>query len=120
MPVSERRIEVEVVWVARDGAPLRQSLSLPVGTSALDAVRASGLLQRLGVEPGAELSGVDGGVLAAIGVWGRHLDGKKRQTPEQYRCRDGDRIELYRHLPVPPKEARKRRLAARRALGKKN
>ena len=113
-----------MVWVATDSAPLRQSLSLPVGTSALDAVRASGLLRRLGVEPdaepGAELSGVDGGVLAAIGVWGRHLDGKKRQTPEQYQCRDGDRIELYRHLPVPPKEARKRRLAARRALGKKN
>lgn len=77
----------------------------------MDAVCASGLLAELGMQLEE---------LAGIGLWGRHLDGKRRLRPEEYRVRDGDRIEMYRPLPVPPKEARRRRQAASEAVKKQD
>ena len=71
-------------------------LELPPQSTVLDAIRASGLLQRLTpIESGQ------------VGVWGRPV------TPET-RLRDRDRVEIYRRLIADPKEARRERAAKSR------
>lgn len=78
------RIKVEVVR-ALAGRADRVSLSLPAGSTAGDAVAASGL----------PLAG-------KIGIFGRVVDPATRLA-------DGDRVEIYRPLELDPKEARRRR-----------
>ena len=60
------------------------------------ALRASGLLER---HPEIELA------CSALGIWGR------AQLPSEP-LRDRDRVEVYRPLPVDPKEARRLRYRA--------
>ncbi|MGI9344878.1 MAG: RnfH family protein [Gammaproteobacteria bacterium] len=95
-------IQVTVVWAESERVVLKK-LEVERGTSAQQVVEQSGVLAELGLEL-SELGGV--------GVWGRHLDGKKRLLPHQYQVADGDRIELYRQLALSPREARLNRLAA--------
>ncbi|MBU6260776.1 MAG: RnfH family protein [Burkholderiales bacterium] len=91
-------IEVEVVYGPRPGSIDRVALTLAAGATVLDALRASGVLQRHGlVEEGLR-----------IGVWSRAC------TPEQP-LRERDRVEIYRPLLVDPKEARRQRYAAHKA-----
>lgn len=68
-------------------------LQLPAGSTALAALRASGLVERLGAAV------LDGMVLA---LWGRVIEADTV-------LRDGDRLELLRGLQVDPKEARRLR-----------
>jgi len=70
----------------------RVTLELPDGTSAGDALRASGL---------------DFPALAGLAVYG------ERVTPAHL-LRDGDRLELLRALRLDPKQARRRRAQAQR------
>jgi putative ubiquitin-RnfH superfamily antitoxin RatB of RatAB toxin-antitoxin module len=89
-------LRVAVACSPRDGVAAEVALELPPTATALDAIRASGVLERF-----AELD-----VSAqAIGIWGRvcTLDA---------RLQDGDRVEIYRPLAMDPNEAR--RLRARR------
>lgn len=81
------RVEV-VLAVARSEALV--TLDLPPGATLRDAVRASGLV-----------AGDDG----AVGVFGERRDAGDP-------AREGDRIEIYRPLPLDPREMRRR--AARR------
>ncbi len=69
------------------------SLSLPAGATALDALRASRLLER---HPEIDLA------RQKIGIYGRVVGAEAR-------LRDGDRVEVYRPLAVDPKEARRQR-----------
>jgi len=88
-------ISVEVIYAL----PQRQQrvlLDLAPGSTALDAVQASGLLQCL-------LQGN----LSRIGVWGRPV------VPET-RLRDLDRVEIYRPLSADPKVIRRDRAAKTR------
>ncbi len=86
---------IEVVYALPDKQE-RVLLDLPPGSTVLDAVQASGLLQRLPLlEPGC------------FGVWGRAV------TPE-IRLRDRDRVEIYRRLIADPKEVRRARAAKAR------
>lgn len=71
----------------------RVSLDLAPGSTVLDAIQASGLLQRL-----PEIK------LGRAGVWGRPA------SPDT-RLRDRDRVEIYRPLIADPKEIRRRRAA---------
>ena len=90
-------LKVEVVYAL----PEREdavSVSLPAGATALDALRASGLLER---HPEIDLA------RQKIGVYGRVVDAEAR-------LRDGDRVEVYRPLAVEPKEARRRRALRKR------
>ena len=83
-------MRIEVVYAL----PQRQervSLDLAPGSTVLDAIQASGLLQRL---PEIKLS--------RAGVWGRPA------SPDT-RLRDRDRVEIYRPLIADPKEIRRRR-----------
>jgi uncharacterized protein len=94
--VSAEALRVEVVYCPRPHVVDSVSLSLDRGATVRQAIEASGLAQRHGLE------------LAALraGVWGRvqELDAA---------LRDRDRVEIYRPLIVDPKEAR--RLRYRRA-----
>ena len=90
-------LKVEVVYAL----PEREdavSVSLPAGATALDALRASGLLER---HPEIDLA------RQRIGVYGRVVGAEAR-------LRDGDRVEVYRPLAVEPKEARRRRALRKR------
>ncbi|TAK72211.1 MAG: RnfH family protein [Betaproteobacteria bacterium] len=88
-------MHIEVVYALPDKQE-RVLLNLPPGSTVLDAVQASGLLQRLPpLEPGC------------FGVWGRAV------TPKT-RLRDQDRVEIYRRLIADPKEVRRERAAKAR------
>ncbi|MBE5314885.1 MAG: RnfH family protein [Xanthomonadales bacterium] len=87
-------IRVEVTY-ARPERAWRVSLTLPAGTTALQAFEASGLRVRV-----VELarSEPDLGVFAQAVGPGHVL-------------RDGDRVEVYRPLLIDPKDARRKRAA---------
>lgn len=73
-------------------------LTLPAGATVLDALTASGIIERHPeIDPGQ----------AKLGVWG-----KLRQPGDV--LRDADRVEVYRPLKVDPKEARRQRYASHR------
>ena len=90
-----RRLHVEVVY-ALAGAQDVVTLALSEGTSAFEAVEASGLTGRHRLTDGELVLGIAG----------------RRVAPET-RLRDGDRVEILRMLAMGPNEAR--RLRARRA-----
>lgn len=72
------------------------ALTLPVGATAADAVRASGVLER---HPGI--------ANPKLGIYGRTVAAGTRLS-------DGDRVEVYRPLLVEPKEARRQRALKKR------
>lgn len=76
------------------------TVSLPAGSTVGDALRASGLLTRLGIDAPSAL----------VGVWG------KRQ-PLETPLRERDRVEVYRPLLCDPKEARRLRYRQRADRG---
>lgn len=88
-------MRVEVIYAL----PHRQErvlLDLAPGSTVLDAVRASGLLQRLPqIEAGQ------------LGVWGRVVTAETR-------LRERDRVEIYRRLIADPKDVRRARAAKAR------
>ena len=65
-------------------------LELPAGATAADAVAAAGF-----------------GEAHAIGIFGKRVK-------NDHALREGDRVEIYRPLAIDPKEARRRRAAAKR------
>lgn len=86
------RIAVEVVCAT----PERQLLyrvSLPAGSTALQAVQQSGILQELpevAFDP------------SRLGIFSRRVEADEL-------LKDGDRVEIYRPLTIDPKDARRRR-----------
>ncbi len=85
-------LRVEVVYCPGPGKVDRVELLLAPGSTLADALRASGLVER---------HGLDAGTLRA-GIWC-----KPREASTLLRERD--RIEIYRALTVDPKEARRQR-----------
>src|SRR5690349_11501698 len=86
-------LAVAVACSPAEGAAEECRVALPDGATLMDALRASGVLER---HPGIDLS------RQAVGIWGRI---RALDTP----LKDGDRVEVYRPLQVDPKEARRRR-----------
>ena len=85
-------MRVEVIYAL----PERQevvSVDVEEGARAIDAVRASGLIER---HPTLELNAL------RLGIFGNEV------KPET-RLAIGDRVEIYRLLTVDPKEARRER-----------
>jgi putative ubiquitin-RnfH superfamily antitoxin RatB of RatAB toxin-antitoxin module len=91
-------LNIEVVYCPQPGACDRVQLILPDGARLDEAVAASGLCQRHGLQPAS----------VEAGVWGR-------RQPLQTTLRDRDRVELYRPLRVDPKEARRQRYKGAKA-----
>ncbi len=88
-------MRVEVVY-ALPQQQERITLELAPGSTVLDAIEASGLLQRL---PQREFE--------RAGIWGRPV------SPGTA-LRDGDRVELYRPLIADAKKVRRARAAKAR------
>ncbi len=96
--VAVASIQVQVaVGVAPNDVHL-VSLSLPVGSTVRDALRASGVLGNVAELSEAALAAGDW----ALAVWGR------KERPSHV-LRDRDRVEILRGLKVDPKEARRLR-----------
>lgn len=94
-------INVEVVY-ALPAAQTLLPLAVPAGTTAAEAVRRSGILEK---HPELDLSRI------RLGVFGKHV---KPETP----LRDRDRVEIYRPLIADPKEVRRRRAAEGKGMKK--
>jgi uncharacterized protein len=101
-------INVCVVY-ARPDTQQQIELQLPPGSSAQQAVVASGLLEQW---PEIDLS------QSRIGVHARILDGRVNPSPEDYVLQHLDRVEIYRPLQIDPKQARL--LRAERAKLRRN
>ncbi|MEP6738886.1 MAG: RnfH family protein [Caldimonas sp.] len=93
-------LRVAVACSPRAGLAVEAEVTIAPGSAALDAIRASGLLERY---PEIDISTL------AVGIWGRPC---RLDTP----VHSGDRVEIYRPLAMSPKEAR--RLRAEGARGK--
>ncbi len=92
-------ITVEVAYAL----PERQrivELQVPAGTTALEAVRQSGI-ERL--FPEIDLDAVN------LGIFSQVLGTKGLPPAAEYRMRERDRVEIYRPLIADPKEARRKR-----------
>ena len=89
-------LRVAVVWAER-AQQIVVELEVPGGTTAAEAVALSGIRARC---PAIAAD-------ATLGVFGR-------QVTSGHRLEDGDRVELYRPLPMDPKVTR--RELARRGL----
>lgn len=92
-------IRVEVAY-ARPQAQRLIAVTLAEGSTALEAIRASGIQS---VFPEIDLTQQSVGVFSQVVT-----------DPETYRVRDGDRVEIYRPLEMDPKEARAKRAGTRR------
>jgi putative ubiquitin-RnfH superfamily antitoxin RatB of RatAB toxin-antitoxin module len=102
---GEQMIEVEVVY----GLPEKQvlkALSVPLGTTALDAVKQSGILD---VFPEIDADS------DSMGIFSQVLGTKGLEPPARYQLQARDRVEIYRPLIADPKEVRRRRAAEAKA-----
>ena len=88
-------VTVEVVY-AQAGKQILRRVVLPGGSTAEDAVTASGLAAKFR-EAGARCLGIYGKAVAAGTV-----------------VKDGDRVEIYRRLRADPKDLRRMRAAKNR------
>ena len=83
-------VKIEVVLALAEQQVLL-GVTVPSGTTVGDAIDLSGIADEF---PGLAMKSL------AIGVWGKVVD---RTRPVQ----EGDRIEIYRPLPVDPRQARR-------------
>jgi putative ubiquitin-RnfH superfamily antitoxin RatB of RatAB toxin-antitoxin module len=93
MASAEGLMQVEVAYCPGPNVCDLVSLSLPAGTTAAQALAASGLREK------HALGAVE---VLRLGVWS-----KPREATSV--LRQGDRLEIYRPLLVDPKEARRQR-----------
>lgn len=103
METDTGMIRIEVAYALPDRQELLV-LSIPAGSSVMDAVHLSGIIERY---PEIDVAGRN-----KVGVFG------KLCKPEQV-LRDGDRVEIYRPLTADPKEVRRRLAAEGRTMGRK-
>ncbi|MBM7125201.1 RnfH family protein [Dyella flava] len=85
-------VTVEVVCATADRQYLRR-VTLPAGSTVIQAVEQSGLLQEM---PEVDMDP------SRLGIFSR------RVAPDDV-LQDGDRVEIYRPLSLDPKDARRRR-----------
>lgn len=84
-------MQVEVAYARPDKQQI-VSVKVPEGTTALEAVKLSGIVD---IFPEIEPDAIDMGVF-----------GKVIKDPASHELREGDRVELYRPLKIDPKQAR--------------
>ena len=94
-------MKVAIAFSPKAGAAVEWTGEVPEGATAMDAIRASGVLEGFPeIDVGA----------GSIGVWGR-------VCAAEMLLKEGDRVELYRPLAMDPNEAR--RLRAKQLRAKK-
>ncbi|EDM48356.1 RnfH family protein [Marinobacter algicola] len=84
-------IRVEVAFARPDRQEII-SLSVEEGTTAVEAVKRSGIVA---IFPEVDPESDDMGIF-----------GKVIKNPSAHELRDGDRVEVYRPLQIDPKQAR--------------
>ncbi|MGB2108607.1 MULTISPECIES: RnfH family protein [unclassified Marinobacter] len=84
-------MQVEVAYARPDKQQI-VPVKVPEGTTALEAVKLSGIVD---IFPEIEPDAIDMGVF-----------GKVIKDPASHELREGDRVELYRPLKIDPKQAR--------------
>lgn len=94
--MAEPMLRIEVAYALPRQQWLR-SVELPAGSTATEAVRASGLLE---MRP--ELAGIE----LDLGVFSSRVN-------SGYVLQDGDRVEIYRPLECDPMRARRLRAGRR-------
>lgn len=94
-PARAETLRVALAATPAPGEAFERTLEVPAGATVADVIAAA----RVSDET------------SAVGIWGRVA---ARDTP----VADGDRVELYRPLPVDAMEARRRRAAAQRKAQK--
>lgn len=92
-------IRVEVAFALPEKQTLL-SLSVPAGTTALEAVEQSGILA---IFPQIDVN------TDKMGIFSQVLGTKGLDDPASYKLRERDRVEIYRPLIADPKEVRRRR-----------
>ena len=97
-----RLIRCEVVFATADKQVLL-SLQVPAGTTAIEAVRQSGIESEF---PDHDITQPDLGVFA-------------QPVEHDYLVEDGDRLEIYRPLLADPKEVRRLLAAEGLTMGKR-
>lgn len=93
---AEKLIQVEVAYAT----PERQliiTVDVPEGSTALEAVKQSGIAERFNAININE---------DQMGIFSQPLNGKVLPEPCDYILQSGDRIEIYRPLLIDPKQAR--------------
>jgi len=99
METGESQITVEVAYALPEKQALKQ-LTVALGTTALEAVNQSGILELF-----AEIDIAN----AKMGIFSQVLGTKGLDSPADYQLKHRDRIEIYRPLIADPKEVRRRR-----------
>ena len=98
-------ITVEVAY-ALPQKQLLKTISVAPGTTALEAVKMSGILESFPeIDANSDTMGVFSQVLGTKGL----------DEPAQYQLQPMDRVEIYRPLIADPKEVRRRRAAEAKA-----
>lgn len=108
MTQNNTEITVEVAYALPDKQVLKV-LTVPHGTTALEAVKQSGVLQMF---PEIDIENTQ------MGIFSQVLGTKGLAEPASYELKARDRVELYRPLIADPKEVRRRR--AEEAKAQKN
>ncbi|MGB1327652.1 MAG: RnfH family protein [Porticoccaceae bacterium] len=108
MTENNAEITVEVAYALPDKQVLKV-LTVPHGTTALEAVKQSGVLQMF---PEIDIENTQ------MGIFSQVLGTKGLAEPASYKLKARDRVELYRPLIADPKEVRRRR--AEEAKAQKN
>lgn len=84
-------IDVEVAFARPDKQKIL-ALTVEAGTTAMEAVKRSGIVTLFPeIDPDS----------APMGIFGKAL-----KSPFSHELRDGDRVEVYRPLKIDPKQAR--------------
>ena len=99
--MSEQKIKIEVAYAL----PKKQkilTLDVDKGCSAREAVSQSGIKNDF---PEIDLDA------APLGIFGNTLGERGLAVAEEYKVKQGDRIEIYRPLLADPKEVRRQRAA---------
>ena len=99
MTESNIEITVEVAYALPDKQVLKV-LNVSQGTTALEAVQQSGILQLF---PEIDIASVQ------MGIFSQVLGTKGLGEPSSYQLKARDRVEIYRPLIADPKEVRRRR-----------
>jgi putative ubiquitin-RnfH superfamily antitoxin RatB of RatAB toxin-antitoxin module len=99
-------IPVEVAYATAD-KQLIIELEVPDGTTALEAVRQSRIVEEFpDIDPERD----------PMGIFSNLLNGRTWPVPSAYRLQPRDRVEIYRPLQIDPKAARLAR-AGRKSVG---
>lgn len=99
--MNEKNIKVEVAY-AKPDLQVILPLDVPIGSTAKAAVEASGILLKF---PEIDLT------KSRMGVFGKAIK-------SDYLLREKDRVEIYRPLIADPKEVRRSRAEAGKAMKK--